>query len=115
MKEKTKKPLMQLNPPSEPLTPEQEEVRKAFIDEPEAKKKPVAPADEGKKKELFPWEEPEVNKRIIKQLQVRLPEPDYLLLKYVVDNSRQKSIHSFMMQAIMKEAKKELKKITDSD
>lgn len=115
MKRTIKKPSFQLNPPGEPLDAEMEEARKAFVTEPEVKKKAATGSEVKKAKTSLPWEAPGVNQRIIKQLQVRLPEPDYLLLKYVVDNSKLKSIHAFMVQAIMQEAKKDLKKITESD
>jgi len=129
MKIKPKKPVFQLGPPEEILDPALEEARKAFLTEPEAKKKVIAePKPEPKpeieaeskpkpkrEKSSFPWEAPGVNPRIIKQLQVRLPEPDYLMLKYVVDNSKLRSIHAFMVQAIMQAAEKDLKKINASD
>jgi hypothetical protein len=115
MKQTIKKPTLQLNPPGEALDPEQEEARKAFLTEPEARKKAATAAEVKKEKPTFPWEAPGVNERIIKQLQVRLPEPDYLLLKYVVDNSKLRSIHAFMVQAIMQAAKKDFKKITESE
>ena len=125
MKTKPKKPIFQLNPPDEILDPALAEARKAFLTEPEARKKlatepkpePEAQSQPKPKREKghFPWEAPGANRRIIKQLQVRLPEPDYLMLKYVVDNSKLRSIHAFMVQAIMQAAEKDLKKISASD
>ena len=117
MTTKPKKPVFHLVRRMSRWIPSREAARKEFLSEPEVKRKEVvAPKPEQEKeKKPFPWEAPGVNPRIIIQQQLRFPEPDYLLLKYVFENSKYKSLHAFMIQAIMKEAKKELKGILESE
>jgi hypothetical protein len=64
-----------------------------------------------KKAKLLPWEMPEVNKRVIKAFNLRLPEPEFLKLKYVIEKTKAKSLHSFCVEVVKKEVEKQLKKI----
>lgn len=126
MAEKTKKSFLKKDPPGVDL----EAARREFLQEPEQRKKPTiepegsegspeeSPKEEkveqqeqpkkAKSKAKLPWEDPGVSPRVLKAFQLRLPEPDFLKLKYVVERSQEKSIHSFLSKIIQKEVKKEL-------
>ena len=67
--------------------------------------------DAGKKLKTMPWEMPEVNKRVIKAFNLRLPEPEFLKLKYVIEKTKAKSLHSFCVEVVKKEVEKQLKKL----
>jgi|GEM_PF-4925085 len=125
MAEKTKKSSLRREPPGMDL----EKARRDFLQEPDQRKKAtdepepsegsqqesleeeIVQQEQPKKvkvKARLPWEDPSVSPRVLKAFQLRLPEPDFLKLKYVVERSREKSIHSFLSKIIQKEVKKEL-------
>ncbi len=73
----------------------------------------LAEGKTGQKKEettsLLPWQDPDVNARVIKAFNLRLTEPDSLKLKYVVDNLvSDKSMHAFCVRIVMQEVERQL-------
>jgi hypothetical protein len=121
---KNKKTKLKMTPPGSDV--DLEELRKDYLQDSRRRTQPEAvepqqerpqqqPEPEQKKEEKkekpqpkYPWEKPGVSDRVIKQLQLRLKEPDWLRLKYVVENSSEKSLHSFLIKTIKKELKKQL-------
>ncbi len=90
-----------------------EKARQEFIKEPEKRKtEDTETSNADKKSRRFPWEHPEVNERVIKAFNLRLPEPEFLKLKFVVDETKFKSIHAFCLNAVQKAVERELKKLT---
>ena len=59
----------------------------------------------------YPWEEDNVNERVIKAYNIRLKEPEFEKLKYVVRHSTEKSINSYVVKVLMREVEKDLNKI----
>ena len=110
-KKKDKSPL-RMTPPGQ--IEDLEKAREAFLSEPEKKKqsKQATPKQNKKpaKKEL-PWEQPGVSDRVIKSFNFRFPEPDFLKLKFVIKQNREKSMQSFCANIIKKEVEKHLKKM----
>ena len=56
----------------------------------------------------LPWNAPEVNDRVMKSFNLRLREPDFLKLKFIASQTRDKSMHSFCVRVLMDEVRKEL-------
>ena len=96
-----------------------------FIGEPEQKNRSVAQEasvsiepdqaatapQRNVKKIQFPWEAPGVTPEIIKPFSLRIPQPDKLKVKYIVENSLEyRSIQDFFMKAILKQVEKDLKR-----
>ena len=51
--------------------------------------------------EILPWEGPGVREDVVKQFNLRLPEPDLLKLRYVVEKQRAKSINSYILNVLL--------------
>ena len=110
-KKKDNSPL-RMTPPGQ--IEDMEKAREEFLSEPETKKKSkqVEPKQNNKpEKKSLPWEQPGVTDRVIKTFNLRLPEPDFLKLKFVVDKSNEKSIHAFCAGLVIDEVEKRLKKL----
>ncbi|WP_457572928.1 hypothetical protein [Desulfolithobacter sp.] len=60
---------------------------------------------------VYPWEEPHVRDDVMKNLPIRLPEPLYLKLKFIADNSPY-SMNSFIIERIIPEIEKEIAELT---
>jgi hypothetical protein len=54
---------------------------------------PEAPPTE-LKEDILPWEEPGVREDVVKQYNLRLPEPDLLKLRYVVEDRKSTRLNS---------------------
>ena len=127
MNEKRK---MSLVPPNT----KQRDKLKAFIEEPELKTKEIEPEPEiaqeiipeveEQKPEMvsepvnltekvqYPWEAQGVTPEIIKNVMVRVAQPDKLKIDYIVEHSLDyKSIHDFFIKAVLKQLKEESKKM----
>lgn len=90
---------MSIKPPGQ--TDEKEAAAMEFISaapggsvEPEVS--PTSPEDE-----ILPWEEPGVRRDVVKQYNLRLPEPELLKLRYVVEKHRAKSINSYILNVLL--------------
>lgn len=77
-----------------------------FIEEPERKIR-------AKLGGVFPWEKPEVNERVVKVFNLRLPEPEFLKIKYLVKWSDFNSMHDFCLQAIREKLEENLSEIIE--
>ena len=93
-----------------------EKAREAFILEAESEKKKepqkvVTKQNKKPAKKELPWEQPGVNELIKKSFNLRFSEPDYLKLKFVVEEKKAKSLHIFCLNLINKEVSKYLKKM----
>jgi hypothetical protein len=109
---KDKTPL-KMTPPEE--IDDFEKARENFLSEPEKKKKTAhvhSNETESSQNPELPWENANVNNRVIKTFNLRFTEPDFLKLKFVVENSNEKSMHSFCANIIKNEIEKRLKKMT---
>ena len=108
MAKKTKTPL-KMTVPDRGL--EYNKAREDFLSE--AEKKPLRETEkvgEGEEGEVrLPWEEPGVSERVLKAFNLRLPEPDFLKLKFVDSESSDKSMHAFCARVVMEEVGKRLK------
>lgn len=119
MADEKKKPRLSMAPPGStaPPDPEQEKAKQEFISEAGPPKEPQEekPAQEASKppeKEMavpYPWEAPGVDARVIKAFNLRLSEPDFLRLKYLVEQSNEKSMHAFCARVVMDAVNKGLK------
>ena len=92
---------------------EYEKAREDFLSE--AEKKPLSKterAGEGEGSTGLPWEESGVSERVLKSFNLRFPEPDFLKLKFVANESLDKSMHAFCARVVMEEVKKRLKEST---
>ena len=92
---------MRGRPPKRSLSPEQEEAAESFINGAVSEKSAAATGTESPSEEhsaAYPWQEEYVREDVIKGYSLRLPEPLYLKLKYV----SQQTGHS--MNALCKEA-----------
>jgi len=69
----------------------------------------IKPEERKPDEETYPWEE--ANERVKKGYNVRLTEPTWVKLKYVVENTTHKSIQQFIMTYLNKAIEKELKKL----
>ena len=83
---------MRGRPPKRSFTPEQEQAADAFISaaEPSADQqgKPRdASRDQDRQRPSYPWEEPRVREDVKKGYALRLPEPLYLKLKYISEET----------------------------
>ena len=84
-----------------------------FIKEPEA----GAKGADKVRCDPLPWKRGEVSSRVIKPFNLRIPEPDFVKMKFVVERSRSgekvkyRSVHALCMDAIMDRVNKELAKI----
>lgn len=63
---------------------------------------------------VYPWEEPQVRDDVMKNLPIRLPEPLYLKLKFIADNSPY-SMNSFIIERIVPEIEKEIGGLTGGE
>ncbi len=82
-----------------------EKAREDFLNEAENQTK--VKSDSNK----LPWQEPGVSERVIKAFNLRLQEPDFLKLKFVVEQTKVKSMHTFCAEVVKNEVEKQLKKI----
>ncbi len=105
---------MRSRPPKR-LTPEKEEAAAAFIEaaevspEAEAEEKDKAAQEmsrqqmeprrnkekpkQQKKKKVYPWQEPHIREDVNQAFSIRLPEPLYLKLKYISDQTGRSMNH----------------------
>lgn len=74
---------------------------------------PEAPPTE-LKEEILPWEEPGVREDVVKQYNLRLPEPDLLKLRYVVEKQRAKSINSYILNVLLPQLDADIAELTGS-
>ena len=110
MAKKTKTPLKMTLPDR---GVEYDKAREDFLSE--AEKKPLREmerAGEGEGEARLPWEEPGVSERVLKSFNLRLPEPDFLKLKFVASESSDKSMHAFCARVVMEEVKRQLDDMT---
>ena len=84
--------------------PNIEKERENFIAGADNKKKSKILA----KNEVLPWNKNEVNERVIKTFNIRMTEPDFLKLKYVVELTNSKSTHAFCTKIIQDEIARHL-------
>jgi len=59
----------------------------------------------------YPWEDPRVREDVSRQILVRLPEPLYLKLRYIADNTPA-SMNSFIRDVIAPAIEKEIARMT---
>ncbi|WP_028316595.1 hypothetical protein [Desulfatibacillum aliphaticivorans] len=119
MPDEKKKPSLSMTPPGAMATPdpEKEKAKEAFISEAGPAKgktedKPEQEASKPPKKKApapYPWEAPGVDARVIKAFNLRLSEPDFLRLKYLVEKSNEKSMHAFCARVVMEAVSKGIK------
>lgn len=98
---------MRSRPPKR-LTPEKEEAAAAFIEaaevvpEAEAEEKDAttqeplkrqAKPKQQNKKRVYPWQEPHIREDVNQAFSIRLPEPLYLKLKYISDQTGRSMNH----------------------
>jgi hypothetical protein len=57
--------------------------------------------------EIFPWEEPGVREDVLKTFVLRLPEPEWLKLKYIAANTPD-SMQAFCLKHVLKAIDKQL-------
>lgn len=81
-----------------------------FIAGAEKPKQPVA--EKPTKKDEFPWEKQGVRSDVVKNVNLRLPEPLYLKLQYVSEKTR-KSQQELIREYLMPGLERELKQIKD--
>lgn len=63
---------------------------------------------------IYPWEEAHIREDVKKNLPIRLPEPLYLKLKYIADNTPY-SMNSFILERLTIEIEEEIAKITGQE
>ncbi len=51
--------------------------------------------------EILPWKGPGVREDVVKQYNLRLPEPELLKLRFVVEKQRAKSINSYILTILL--------------
>ncbi|MDD3471297.1 MAG: hypothetical protein PHS86_00795 [Syntrophaceae bacterium] len=64
--------------------------------------------------EIFPWERSGVREDVVKQYNLRLPEPDLLKLRYVVEKQRAKSINSYILNVLLPQLDADVAELTGS-
>jgi len=112
MPKKKDKSTLRMTPPGQ--IEDLEKAREEFLSEPEKKKKPkkATPKQNDKPaRKKLPWEQPSVNDRVLKIFNLRFPESDFLKLKFVVEQSHEKSMQAFCVNLVKKEVEKRLKKM----
>ena len=62
--------------------------------------------------EILPWEGPGVREDVVKQYNLRLPEPDLLKLRYVVEKQRAKSINSYILNVLLPQLDADVAELT---
>lgn len=94
---------MKPRPPKRALSPEQEHAATAFVEaaEPSAVARPSKTAPRSPKPSAadFPWHAPYVRDDVMKGYALRLPEPLYLKLKWVAEQTG-RSINTVCREAI---------------
>jgi len=60
------------------------------------------------KSEMMPWEDESLRDDVVKLYNLRLPEPVYVKLKWLAENSPD-SMHTIAMQGVLKEMERRLK------
>lgn len=87
-----------------------EKAKENFVNEPENR---IAKVEKNAQSQIiFPWEQPEVNERVITSFNLRLPEPVKFKIEWIVKNSLEyKSMHDFSMKAVIQKIEEELKKL----
>ena len=89
-----------------------EKARKDFLSETEKTLRETKTAQERERHQVrLPWEGPDVSERVLKSFNLRLPEPDFLKLKFVASKSSDKSMHAFCTRVVMEEVERHHKKI----
>ena len=120
---KTNKTTLKAIPPIADDNDEQQKALDDFLKAPERERKaraasPAKAKTETKnsattksKQQPLPWEEPGVSERVTKAFNLRFKEPDFLKLKFVFEQSRKKSIHSFCLEVVRSEVERRLKEL----
>lgn len=65
-------------------------------------------SQEETKPEMMPWEDESLRDDVVKLYNLRLPEPVYVKLKWLAENSPD-SMHTIAMQGVLKEMERRLK------
>ena len=73
--------------------------------------KEKTPEPEPRPKKKYPWEHEDVSNKVTKAYNIRLKEPEFEKLKYVVKNSTDKSINGYVLRVLMKQVEKDLKQM----
>jgi hypothetical protein len=60
---------------------------------------------------VYPWQEPHIREDVKKNLPIRLPEPLYMKLKYIADNTPY-SMNAFILERLTVEIEEEIAKLT---
>jgi len=60
---------------------------------------------------VYPWDEAHIREDVKKNLPIRLPEPLYMKLKFIADNTSY-SMNSFILERLTAEIEDEIAKIT---
>ena len=63
-----------------------------------------------KKQEIYPWEEPHIREDVKKTLPLRIPEPLYMKLKYIAEQTPY-SMNSFIMERLTEEIEEEVARL----
>jgi hypothetical protein len=63
-----------------------------------------------KAEECYPWEDPRVRDDVKKNLLVRMPEPLYMKLKYIAENTPY-SMNSFILEKITEKIEEEIDRL----
>ncbi len=109
MAKKIKTPLKMATPDKDL---EYDKAREDFLSEVDKKSPSEAETVEKEENEFgFPWQEPGVSELVLKSFNLRLPEPDFLKLKFVASRSPDKSMHAFCARVVM-EVKRQLKNVS---
>lgn len=108
---------MKSKTPLKKVTPdrglEYQKAREDFLSEADKKSLSEAKIVEEEENEIsFPWQEPGVSERVLKSFNLRLPEPDFMKLKFVASRSPDKSMHSFCARVVMEAVKRQLKDVS---
>ena len=64
-----------------------------------------------KEQEVYPWDEPHVREDVKKNLPLRIPEPLYMKLKYIADNTPY-SMNSFILERLTEQIENEIARMT---
>ncbi len=61
---------------------------------------------------IYPWEEPHIREDVKKNLPLRIPEPLYMKLKYIADQTPY-SMNSFILERLTPEIEEEIASLTE--
>lgn len=97
-------------PPAPPTREELEEARRRFIAGEEEQRENL----QAVKDELLPWNAPYVRSDVKKLFSLRLSEPDMLKLQYI-NQKTGKSMHQFVLNAVIPAIEAEIKRLTEEE